>query len=57
MLKKKNLSFEAKNILHLRKIIEKLLTKKTNNRKEINTFKKIGNSILERNLKEIKILI
>ena len=57
MLDKKKLSFKAKNILHLEKIIQNLLTRKSNNIKEVNKFKKIGNNILKKNFEKIRVLI
>ena len=57
MLIKKGLSFEAKNISQLKKLINKLILEKKSNKKEINDFKKIGNSILRRNFTRIRDLI
>ena len=57
MLDKKKLSFKAKNILQLEKIIQNLLTRKSNNIKEVNKFKKIGNNILKKNFEKIRVLI
>ena len=57
MLKKKRLSFEAKNFLQLRNLIHSLFIKSKNNRKKINKFKKIGKNILSQNYTEIKVLI
>ena len=57
MLKKKRLSFEAKNFLQLRNLIHSLFIKSKNNRKKINKFKKIGKNILNQNYTEIKVLI
>ena len=57
MLIKKGLSFEAKNISQLKKLINKLILEKKGNKKEINDFKKIGNSILKRNFTKIRDLI
>jgi len=57
MLKKKQLSFEANSFLQLRRLIYLLFTKKKNNKKEINNFKKIGKDILIKNYKEIRVLI
>ncbi len=57
MLKKKRLSFEANSFLQLRGLIFSLFTKKRNNKKEINNFKKIGKNILNKNYKEIRVLI
>ena len=57
MLNKKKLSFEAKNFQQLSKIIFNLLKKKSNNKKEINNFKKIGNDILRKNFMKIRVLI
>ncbi|MFL2895956.1 MAG: 3-deoxy-D-manno-octulosonic acid transferase [Candidatus Pelagibacter sp.] len=57
MLNKKKLSFEAKNFKQLNKIIFNLLKKKSNNKKEINNFKKIGIDILRKNFMKIRVLI
>ena len=57
MLDKKKLSFEAKNFQQLNKIIFNLMTKKSNNKKEINNFKKIGTDILIKNFTKIRVLI
>ena len=57
MLNKKKLSFEANNFKQLNKIIFNLLKKKTNNKKEINNFKKIGIEILRKNFMKIRVLI
>ena len=57
MLNKKKLSFEAKNFKQLNKIIFYLLKKKSNNKKEINNFKKIGIDILRKNFMKIRVLI
>lgn len=57
MLIKKGLSFEAKNISQLKKLINKLILEKKSNKKEIKSFKKIGNSILKRNFTKIRDLI
>ena len=57
MLDKKKLSFEAKNLKQLNKIIFNLLKKKSNNKKEINNFKKIGIDILRKNFMKIRVLI
>ncbi len=57
MLNKKKLSFEAKNFQQLSKIIFNLLKKKSNNKKEINNFKKIGIDILRKNFMKIRVLI
>ncbi len=57
MLKKKKLSYEANNFLKLKKIIYSLFIEKNNNKKEIRNFKKIGKNILEKNYKEIRVLI
>ncbi len=57
MLDKKKLSFEAKNLQQLNKIIFNLMTKKSNNKKEINNFKKIGTDILIKNFTKIRVLI
>ena len=57
MLDKKKLSFEAKNLQQLNKIIFNLMTKKSNNKKEIINFKKIGTDILIKNFTKIRVLI
>jgi len=57
MLKKKRLSYEANNFLQLRKLIYSLFIEKKNNKKEISNFKKIGKNILNKNYREIRILI
>ena len=57
MLNKKKLSFEAENFQQLSKIIFNLLKKKSNNKKEINNFKKIGIDILRKNFMKIRVLI
>ena len=57
MLNKKKLSFEANNFKQLNKIIFNLLKKKSNNKKEINNFKKIGIAILRKNFMKIRVLI
>ena len=57
MLSKKKLSYEAKNLSQLNKIIFKLLIKKSNNMKEVNKFKKIGNNILKENFSKIRAII
>ena len=57
MLKKKKLSYEANNFLGLKKIIHSLFVEKNNNKKKINNFKKIGKNILNKNYKEIRVLI
>ena len=57
MLIKRGLSFEAKNISQLKKLINKLMLEKKSNKKEVNSFKKIGNNILKRNFNKIRDLI
>ena len=57
MLKKKQLSYEANNFLQLRKLIYSLFIVKKNNKKEISNFKRIGKNILNKNYREIRILI
>ena len=57
MLSKKKLSYKAKNFSELNKTIFNLLKKKSNNKKEINRFKKIGNDILTAHLLKIRVLI
>ena len=57
MLKKKRLSYEANNFLQLRKLIYSLFIEKKNNKKEISNFKKIGKNILNKNYRELRILI
>ena len=57
MLNKEKLSFEAKNLSILDKLIFNLLLKKSNNKKKIKRFNHIGKDILKRNFKEIRSLI
>ena len=57
MLKRKKLSFEAKNYTQLKKIILNLLIRKSKNKNEINKFKKIGNNILNKYFTIIRVLI
>lgn len=57
LLEKKNLSFKAKNLHHLKKIIFNLLIKRSSNKNEINKFKRIGKKILNKNFLKIKSLI
>ena len=57
MLAKKELSFEAKNISGLNKIIFNLLVRKSKNTKEVNKFKKLGNNILNKNFVTIRALV
>ena len=57
MLHKNKLAFEAKNFSELKKIIFRLMVKEQNNKKKVNKFKKIGNSILVKNFKKIRVLI
>ena len=57
MLAKKELSFEAKSISGLNKIIFNLLVKKSQNIKEVNKFKKLGNNILNKNFITIRGLV
>ena len=57
MLNKEKLSFEAKNLSILDKLIFNLLLKKSNNKKKIKRFNNIGKDILKRNFKEIRSLI
>ena len=57
LLKKKKLSFEAKNFYQLKKIILKLLIKRFKNKKDLNNFKKVGNNILNKYFVTIKFLI
>ena len=57
LLKRKKLSFEAKNFSQLKKIILKLFMRKFKNKKEINKFKKVGNNILNKYFTTLKFLI
>ena len=57
MLHKNKLAFEAKNFSELKKIIFRLMVKEQNNRKKVNKFKRIGNSILVKNFRKIRVLI
>ena len=57
LLKKKKLSFEAKNFSQLKKIILKLLISKFQNKKEIDKFKNVGKNILNKYFTTIKVLI
>ena len=57
LLKRKRLSFEAKNYSQLKEIIFKLLIRKFKNKKEINKFKKVGNNILNKYIAAINMLI
>ena len=57
LLKKKKISFEAKNFYQLKKIILKLLIKRFKNKKNLNNFKKVGNNILNKYFVTIKFLI
>ena len=41
----------------MKKLINKLILEKKSNKKEIKSFKKIGNSILKRNFTKIRDLI
>ena len=57
LLKKKKLSFEAKNFFQLKKIILKLFMRKFENKGELNKFKKVGNNILNKYFTTLKVLI
>ena len=57
MLSKEKLSYEAKNLLKLNKLIFSLLLKKRNNKKKVKKFNNIGKYILKKNFKEIRFLI
>ena len=57
MLCKKKLSYRAKNAQELTMVISKLLVKSSNNKKKVNKFKKIGNNILQKNFRKIRVLI
>ena len=57
LLKKKKLSFEAKNFFQLKKIILKLFMRKFENKRELNKFKKVGNNILNKYFTTLKVLI
>ena len=57
LLKRKKLSFEAKNFFQLKKIILKLFMRKFENKKELNKFKKVGNNILNKYFTTLKVLI
>ena len=57
MLNKEKLSYEAKNLLKLNKLIFSLLLKRQNNKKKVNKFNNIGKDILKKNFKEIRFLI
>tara|TARA_B100001057_G_scaffold500604_1_gene616599 strand:+ start:2648 stop:3883 length:1236 start_codon:yes stop_codon:yes gene_type:complete len=57
MLHKEKLSYEAKNLLKLNKLIFSLLLKKQNNKKKVKKFNNIGKDILKKNFKEIRFLI
>ena len=57
LLKRKRLSFEAKNYSQLKEIIFKLLIRKFKNKKEISKFKKVGNNILNKYIAAINMLI
>ena len=57
LLKRKKLSFEAKNFSHLKKIILKLFMRKFENKRELNKFKKVGSKILNKYITTLKGLI
>ena len=57
LLKRKKLSFEAKNFSQLKKIILKLFMRKFENKRELNNFKKVGNNILNKYFTTLKVLI
>ena len=57
MLSKEKLSYEAKNLSKLNKLIFSLLLKKQNNKKKVKKFNNIGKDILKKNFKEIRFLI
>ena len=53
----KKLSYRANNAQELTKVILNLLVKSSNNKKKVNKFKKIGNNILQKNFRKIRVLI
>ena len=57
LLKRKKLSFEAKNFSQLKKIILKLFMRKFENKRELNEFKKVGSKILNKYFTTLKVLI
>ena len=57
MLHKNKLAFEAKNFSELKEITFRLMIKEQNNKKKVSKFKKIGNSILVKNFRKIRVLI
>ena len=57
LLKRKKLSFEAKNFSQLKKIILKLFMRKFENKRELNKFKKVGSKILNKYFTTLKVLI
>ena len=57
LLKRKKLSFEAKNFSQLKKIILKLFMRKFENKRELNNFKKVGSKILNKYFTTLKVLI
>ena len=57
LLKRKELSFEAKNFSQLKKIILKLFMRKFENKRELNEFKKVGSKILNKYFTTLKGLI
>ncbi len=57
LLKRKKLSFEAKNFPQLKKIILKLFMRKFENKRELNEFKKVGSKILNKYFTTLKVLI
>ena len=57
LLKRKKLSFEAKNFSQLKKIILKLFIRKFENKRELNKFKKVGSKILNKYFTTLKSLI
>ena len=57
MLSKEKLSYGAKNLSKLNKLIFSLLLKKQNNKKKVKKFNNIGKDILKKNFKEIRFLI
>ena len=57
LLKRKKLSFEAKNFSQLKKIILKLFMRKFENKRELNKFKKVGSKILNKYFTTLKGLI
>ena len=57
LLGSKNISFKAKNSKELQKLIRKQVTKSKNDSKKFRQIKIIGNSILDKTVKEINNLL